>query len=436
MNAFAAAMDAIDPIMNVGTWAPFKRTVFTRAIFVLEHQIKHPAAQWLATQLRETHRDVVSHIGNVQYYVERVLKPTKKEWTAIEEILSGKRKPETEREEKLATAMREIFDDYADWAERTGIEIVTNKTDEKGNLLTYAFQKHENYFPRMVRMELLDDVIMQLGRDLGMIVEPEHALQRMARSVSHAMKKDRTQKLIESFMKKNNISSKGQAYNVLKQYVSSKTVRRQGNIERARTQELPEEFYEKNPKKVFYRYIFEATQRLSEAERYGVNYEKAYEQIASIPGDWNREFSYRIFARELGLDSDRLAVGKLLGILKAYNVIHLMGLSWLPNASQRTLIAAYTGRVRDLVKSLVPFGGYLSKDQAIRAGAIVDTTIQEMFQDAYGPAGRASEFFLGTVTPFLPVERGNRIVSYRLGAEWAQDLYAKYTSLREKAAKS
>ena len=191
--------------------------------------------------------------------------------------------------------------DIAEQAKELGLKIKNSKGEK------FDFKPNENFFPHILKEDMLAKVLLKKDKKAELI-------QEMAKNSGGKMTEADALYLLDKFMR-------------------DKRSGEYSHLERARENiDLPERFYETNPKKVLFTYIKGANKRLADARQFGANYEKvkllAY-KLFKEGGD--AENLIRVFDRLAGRDVFDPTSAKISSMLRSFQTITKLGLSAITN---------------------------------------------------------------------------------------------------------
>jgi hypothetical protein len=127
----------------------------------------------------------------------------------------------------------------------------------------------------------------------------------------------------------------GEADRILRSFISRHTVRRFGNMEKAREINLPEQFYETDPVKALKLYFSRGYHRLEEMRHFGRNDEVAIGLVEQIRAEGrDADSAQRIFDSVRGKSNHSEFAENLSGALRSWNVLRSMALSPIINSTQ------------------------------------------------------------------------------------------------------
>lgn len=238
---------------------------------------------------------------------------------------------------------------------------------------------------------------------------------------------DKNSELVKTLINKNSsIKSKDQAKGILLNSINREKQPGFKLLEGARDLNLP--FWDPNPNRVIPRYVSSAKSRIAEIDLLGPNYEKLYkltEQMRAEGADW--EFAQRAIGRMKGADRLQTVFGmapEMQGKIREIQVVTKLGLSSIPNATQSTNTALYTG-TRQTAKQIANFFSKASNkkemvDWALKTGATLESSLNQLYMGT-GIEGSMAQSFLKK-TGFIQLEKFNRIIAANAGKGYAQDM--------------
>jgi hypothetical protein len=312
--------------------------------------------------------------------------------TALADELEG-RTPKVKLPPQFVTYTKQAIASIADEAEKSNLYII-NRAGER-----VPFQPRDNYFPRMMKAEIIDKIIS--GDDKTM--------------------KKMAQYLVES-------KQEG-SYNVaLKQgmLLRRKLVeRRYGHLERARELNFPPEFYERNALKVLPEYFQAAYHRLAEMQRFGPKDSAILSKIQQLSDQGHDgELALRMFNRIVGAEPmDTIAKQGMKG-LRNVATGSLLQFQTLFLHFGRVAIPAYEAGFRTAGENFIKAFTSVGEKEAIEMGQNLTKAVQEHLQEAFGgdtsKTGKLAEFGLN-YSGLKPLDRFFRKYSALTGKDWIQN---------------
>lgn len=262
------------------------------------------------------------------------------------------------------------------------------------------FAPRENYFPRVVKQEILEDIVRE---DRGRMNEmAQHMLKsRQAPTFNAAMENIR-------LWRKNLLD------------------RKYGNLERARELDLPPKFYETNAFKVIPYYMKTAMQRLAEVRVFGHNDSNALMKIEGISREGHdADLALRTFRRVTGRDPiDAVAKGAFRA-MRNWATGSLIQFQTTLYHLPRTIYPAMEAGYLRAAKAFVQSFGEASEIESRKMGLNLTHAMSEYLQEEYGGGGKTmSGKFANaamTIEGIKPLDRFDRKFSGILGKDWVQN---------------
>lgn len=345
-------------------------------------------------QSQRTQRDILQ--GRLDYIVKKALDPmsltnpgglSKKERINVQKSLQGLSTPKSDKELKAINVLKNYLSKVAKTVEEKGFEV---KIPTSEGFTTRPFSARENYYPHI------------------------HNLDKLAKGKQR-------EKSLDHLVKTGQARNKAEAEKLLDNYIKANAERRAGNIEFARTIDLPG--YEEDPLVALQQYNASVAKRLTETEYFGKRDEKVAEvinQIAEQGGDYKE--AQRIFDFTVG----GVPESKGVSAVTKFNAITKLSLSFILNSSQimNTMIKGGVLKTsKNILKEITS-----AKEQrgwAELAGVYEDFIIAKEAGFKIGKIGKA------VLYPFRKVERFLRRVSANVGKEKGQDLVNLYQNTKE-----
>lgn len=225
------------------------------------------------------------------------------------------------------------------------------------------FAPRGNYFPRVMRAEILDAIIANDGGTLG--------------------------KLAQHLADSGQAESLNIAFSKVQQFRMRMMTRRFGHIERARELDLPPEFYDRNSLRVLPEYMRSALHRMEEIKAFGQNDELAAQKLAQIATEGHDvQLARQAYERFVGIEiSDTVhsrgvnAIRNLTSamLVQVPSTILQFGQVLTP-AFEAGFVRAGVGFVRAFTK--------MGKEEAAKAGQIFNRAASEYLNEAFGGVGR------------------------------------------------
>jgi hypothetical protein len=274
-------------------------------------------------------------------------------------------------------------------------------TNSKGESVPFA--PRENFFPRVVRQEILDGLISGDNKVMSQVAE--------------AMVKNRQE------------SSYARALDSVKGYSRRFMQHRFGHLERAREFDLPSQFYDKNSLRVIPEYMRTALHRIEEVRQFGLLNEKAigmYTRISEEGFDGN--LAGRIYERFIGTEPRDTI--KLKGYQGLRNLTAGMLIQAQSNILQlgQVLTPAFEAGFIKAAKGFAKAWTALGEDEAKRAAQLFSNTaidyVKEGYGGGYGFAGKFADKMLN-ITGFTRTDHLMRKYSAIVGKDYIGSLVTK-----------
>lgn len=404
-----------------------------RAVSESRNRIKSPEGKSLIAEMEDVRADRYGLAGTYTTAYRMVKnKPT---GNNITQQLSRKTlitKPGRE--------IRAILDQVAKDAQDAGIQVM----DKDGNLKPFTLR--ENYVPRRlkedVRRIIYDDMVgaeKQLVKfaetSQGQISQGDIGamLNRMGKPAITGKQvvklNPKTTEAINHIAKEQNIDF-AKAYRMLQRFLDNETYNPFGNLEKARTVELPSGFYETDFNKLFPDYIMGASRAISEVRKWGSDRAKITNKIVDLmrknpaEGDLVNqmyELSTGLWEKNRPLSS---VTKQAINAFVNYEVVTKIGLGTaaIPNITQ-TLIS--TG-VKAPWHRAVRGGFRYMTDKEFRVGVRESgATVAEAMQmltghETKGFGATTTKFIM---TPFSAINRANKALAASTAKDWIPVLY-------------
>ena len=323
-------------------------------------------------------------------------KQAKEVSTALADTLEGS-KASTKLPNGLVDFVRQKLKVIAD--EAASLEMTI--TNSKGE--TVPFAPRENFFPRVVRQDILDGLISGDNKVMSQVAQ---AMVNNRQEANFQIAFERVKFLRNKIM-----------------------LHKYGHLERAREFELPPKFYDKNSLRVIPEYINSALHRIEEVRQFGAQGEKALEVISRIKDEGHdADLARRIFERFTRIEPrDAIQV-------KAYQGLRNMAAGMLIQAQStilqvgQVLTPAYEAGFVKAVKGFAKAFTSLGDAEAKRAGQVFTTAatdyIKEAYGGAYGFAGKFADKMLN-ITGFARMDHFLRKYSALVGKDYIDSLVTK-----------
>lgn len=301
---------------------------------------------------------------------------SKKEIENVTDVLEGKAKSLNLKVSRTAKRMQDMLDEIGTRAEKDKFEIrIPTKEGHK----SIPFSKRENYYPRKYDIDELT-------------------------------KGKKREEALDHMVKTGQARNKAEAEKVLDNFIYSNTQRRAGNLEYARTLDLPG--YDKNAKDVLKSYVQAISRRFTESQYFGKKDEiaaKFIDEIAESGGDYRE--AQRIFEYTV----DGAPKSKVVSAIKQFQMLTKLSLSAITNATQSVNTMTKAGvfqTTKDIFESFTKEG----KDIAELSG------IYDDFVYVRESGIKPGKILKAVMYPFKKVENFNRRVAAISGKRTAEKL--------------
>lgn len=195
---------------------------------------------------------------------------------------------------------------------------------------------------------------------------------------------------------------------------------RYGNLEMSRIVNLPG--YEKT-KDALFSYIEGSSKRISQAALFGPENEIGARLITKIGEQgFDNGAAREILKRHLGTKEYGEGLVKMSSMIRSYNVLTSMGISFIANASQPINTATVAGAMRTISAIPKAMFSQQAKDDALRIGVTLDGVIRDV-REGVGWSGFAGK--IGAPL-FNMVEKFNRTLTVEAGRSFARDMFTNY----------
>jgi len=324
--------------------------------------------------------------GSFVYNIKQAFKGlSKKERINVGKALEGQSAPQSAQEATALKSMQDWLAGVADTAQKEGFEISVPSAE---GIKKVPFSARENYFPHIHDFDKL-----RKGK------------QRVS--------------TIEHLVTSGQARNQAEAEKLLDNYIMANAERRAGNIEHARTLDMPG--YEQDPLVALQQYATSVAKRFTEAFYFGKRDEKVADLIKTI-GDQGGDYkeAQRIFDFTVG----GMPKSPVVSALTKFNALTKLSLSFIINATQNINTATKGGVVRttkemlnnlsDRSKAIGELAG-VYQDFVIKkeSGMKVDTTLKAVMK------------------PFSMIENFNRRVAGNVGYGKAQQLEQVYRGVKD-----
>ena len=312
----------------------------------------------------------------------------------------------------------------------------------------------ENYFPRMMKPEVAKIVHSDLldlqrtaqklskGKTLDDAVLSNIIQKRMLKKGINP----KTKQLLKHLIETGQATTYVEAYNKLKSFSYNDAFNPFGNLEKARTLELPVEFWERDARVVLNRYTMGWAKRVAEAEAFGADGKVAFDVIEAIQRIDPKESSIahqmlQSWTGSINRDPTKTLSGKAsktIETMTQFEVLTKIGLgtATIPNITQTFISTIPTAGVyrtsKGLFRLLLP--GERSKVRS--SGAIMETAARTWAGfETTGAMGKFTQFVLGL--HFTPVNKFNNYLAASTAEVYIKDLHsiANKKGLRQQWAK-
>ena len=302
----------------------------------------------------------------------------------INRFLDGQDVQLTPQEIQVSQKIRTMLDSVVTEGQQKGLQELL----PDGNIV--PLQKRENYFPQIIDLKKLEQYKQ---------VVIDHLI-----STKQFPDQNAAKAFVEDMINGSPI------YEAYKRYATNVPARRFGNLEFARTLDLPTIVRRYDPD-VIAEYFSRASHRLEEVSQFGVNNEQLNTLLDGVAREgYDYQKARTIVERALGVASDNTAVRQAVGKLKQIQSLTKLGLGAITNIGQTTntfASAGFKNTFGAIKDSFTPQG----KEYAERAGVVLTDTLQQFSEEALGK-GPLTKI---TAPGFRRVERFNRIVAANAG---------------------
>lgn len=378
-------------------------------------------------------------------------KLTKPERINLLDTMEGRAQPLNEKMKTVFNVARKITDELAGEAKRIGVQVKEKTTlrgtefvkgtkelptgltpFQRGQLeqgknvfatLKRPFEARQNYFPHKIpdvetlaKGEIRQDIIDNLVR-LKIKPNAKEAAQFLEDYRTFIETGKRQDSLIDYMVQTGQSDNAAEAFANLQRF-RQRTIKKQGSLEFARQVDLP--FYDPDPARVLPEFTVSQSMRLSQIETFGQQNQEINKLIKQI--------------RDEGGDADtvRTGVDRILGIInqnpiktKASQFLRTiqgfkLGLASIPNMTQGVLNSLLLGDLRAAAAGLKGLFTRSGREFALRAGATLESTIQETMR-GMGSRNELLGKFL-KATGFTATERFNRITAANAGRSYGTRL--------------
>lgn len=322
--------------------------------------------------------------GKYEVLLQDALQGLKKnERIAVGKVQEGLLQTSDPRIAQASEKLKAILGDIGAKAQRSGLQVQTPAGK------SVPFTPRENYFPRKYDFDALAK-----GK------QREQAIRHLVES-GQAQNVADADRLLENFVKQN-------------------TSRKAGNLEYARTLDLPG--YEPDPLKAVGSYIDSATRRLTEVEQFGLKDNAAKSLIDRVRQEGgDSRYAQEVFDLMTGQKKYK---NPAVDLATKFNYITKLDLGFITNATQPVNTATKFGVVNTLRGILEAYGTPKKAGRFARLAGAIDDPIT---------TGKAEGLSMGRVmetvlAPFSFVERKNRVISAVAGREASKQLAQKLLS--------
>lgn len=411
------------------------RTVFSRS----KERLKTPFGKQLAEQMEDVRADQFTTHGEFLTRYRATGKWMKSEILAdmVGKELAGQpvgkfAKQTPEKIKQIAGEVREILDDVLNTFINVGGKVV----EASGKIRTP--NRIKNYIPRRIKENIIDKIFGDVEKAVADVkklfgeaaTDSDKKIIQVLNSKlqGRAALNKETEKAIRKIMEDGNVTF-GDALLRLKRFANNEKYNPFGNIEKARTLELPSEFYETNIGKLIPQYIKGASRAIAEVKAWGPQRKGMLDDLAKLR-DTNLadhkivndmyELSTGLWEKTHPLDS---GVKKAINAFMNYEVITKIGLG--------------TASIPNLVQTLISTGVKAPWNRIIRGGFQYLTN--KRFRDAVRQSGatvaEAQQMLTGTeaagpladltsriLTPFTMINRANKAIAASTARNWIPSL--------------
>jgi hypothetical protein len=314
----------------------------------------------------------------------------------LTEVLEG-RTSSTKLPDGLVDFVRQKLRVIADEAIRLGMTI----TNSKGE--TVPFASRENFFPRVVRQEILDGLISGDNKVMSQLAE---AMVNNRQEANFPMAFERVKFLRNKIM-----------------------LNKFGHLERAREFDLPPQFYDRNSLRVIPEYIKTALHRIEEVRQFGAQGEKALEILSRVRDEGHdADLARSIFERFTRIEPrDTIKLKGFQGLRNLSAGMLIQAQSTILQSGQVLTVAYEAGFVK-AVKGFAKAWTALGEAEAKRAGQVYPTAamdyVKEGYGGGYGFAGKFADKMLA-IEGFTRMDHFFRKVSAVVGKDYIGSLVTK-----------
>lgn len=337
-----------------------------------------PLGKQLANNLHEWRELYQTQTGDWVTRISNVKALNNKDYDNFIDAIEGSAQP----------ANRQVFDTIVDWA-RVAVEV-----EDKALAAGIKMGHLSNYFPHMY--------------DAG-------TLEKLFDSMNDTQWNQRLDHMVQT----GQAATREEANHILRSIADKVHTRKASNLEISRVADFPG--YRRD-KAVLGEYLADAAKRISYAEMFGPQGEKADRLLGQIAeqgfdkhGELNKLFGVATEGLEYGFRSQKIS-----NVLRATNVLTKLGLGAIINATQ-PVNTTIVGGLKTLKLLSEATTSKEAHNFAIRIGVITDDALNDLSKGA-GYAGKTMAI---GAPGFNNVERFNRTFSALAGREMAQD-FAKH----------
>lgn len=333
---------------------------------------------------------------------------------------------------EIAGEVRGILDDILNTFINVGGKVV----ETSGKVRTP--NRIKNYIPRRIKDNIIDTIFGDVEKAVANVKRlfgeaatssDKKIIQILDSKVKgRAVLNKKTEQSIRKIMKDENVTF-GDALLRLKRFTNNEKYNPFGNIEKARTLELPSEFYETNIGRLIPAYIKGASRAIAEVKAWGPQRKGFLDDLAKLRDESLSdhaivndmfELSTGLWEKTHPLDS---GVKKAINAFMNYEVITKIGLG--------------TASIPNLVQTLISTGVKAPWNRIIRGGFKYLTN--KRFRDAVRSSGatvaEAQQMLTGTeavgpladltsriLTPFTMINRANKAIAASTARNWIPSL--------------
>jgi len=312
----------------------------------------------------------------------------------------------------------------------------------------------ENYFPRMMKPEvsrIVHSDLLDLQRTAQKLSKGKTLDDAVLSNIiqKQMLKKGinpKTKQLLKHLIETGQATTYVEAYNKLKSFSYNDAFNPFGNLEKARTLELPVEFWERDARVVLNRYTMGWAKRVAEAEAFGADGKVAFDVIEAIQRIDPKESSIahqmlQSWTGSINRDPTKTfsrKASKAIETMTQFEVLTKIGLgtATIPNITQTFISTIPTAGVYRTSKGLFRLLLPSERSKVRSSGAIMETAARTWAGfETTGAMGKFTQFVLGL--HFTPVNKFNNYLAASTAEVYIKDLHsiANKKGLRQQWAK-